>query len=176
MSTRKKSDPADPGSKPAGRHSAVQRETDRGFVVTPLLGALLRVTHEELTQTILRELRKQGIEISETEFGVLRYPGPDGARPTDLAQRCGMTKQAMNYVLAGLESKGYLERSGSPGRRARAVVLTRKGWGLLAAMRRCATGIEKQWARHIGAPRFNAARATLLELAVWLGKIDSPVK
>ncbi len=159
------------GAAPGG-----QVESKHGFVVTPLLGVTLRVTHEELPRAILDALRQQGIEMNETEFSVLRYPGPEGARPIDLAQRCNKTKQAMNYVLAGLEAKGYLERRSSPGRRARTIRLTRKGWVLMAAMRRCATDTERRWAEHIGAQRFEAVRASLLDLAIWLGRIEAPDK
>lgn len=149
-------------------------ESEHGFVVTPLLGAMLRVTHEALTDTILKTLKAQGIEMTETEFSVMRYPGPDGVRPIVLAQRCNMTKQAMNYVLAGLVAKGYVERRSLPGRRARMIFLTAKGWGILAVQRRCALEAEHAWAAHIGARRFDALRASLYELAVWLGKLEPP--
>jgi DNA-binding MarR family transcriptional regulator len=149
-------------------------EPEERFSVTPLLGALLRVTHEALTRGILDSLREQGIEITQTEFSVIRYPGPDGARPIDLARRCNMTKQAMNYVLTGFEAKGYIERRSPGGQRSTTIYLTRKGWKLLSAARHCATEIEARWAAHIGSRRFNALRASLHEIAVWLGKLPVP--
>jgi len=152
---------------------ALAAEPDEPFSVTPLLGALLRVTHEALTRGILDSLREQGIEITETEFSVMRYPGPHGVRPIDLARRCNMTKQAMNYVLAGFEAKGYLERRSPKGRRSTTIYLTPKGWKLLSAARHCASEIESRWAAHIGARRFNALRASLHEIAVWLGKLPA---
>src|SRR5436190_10238762 len=103
---------------------ALAAEPDEPFSVTPLLGALLRVTHEALTRGILDSLREQGIEMTETEFSVMRYPGPHGVRPIDLARRCNMTKQAMNYVLAGFETKGYIERRSPKGQRSTTVYLT----------------------------------------------------
>jgi DNA-binding MarR family transcriptional regulator len=152
---------------------ALAAESDEPFSVTPLLGALLRVTHEALTRGILVSLREQGIEITETEFSVIRYPGPDGVRPIDLARRCNMTKQAMNYVLAGFEAKGYLVRRSPAGQRSTTIYLTPKGWKLLSAARHCANEIEARWAAHIGARRFNALRASLHEIAVWLGKLPA---
>lgn len=176
MSTRKKIKAVSTGRGAAGQsdRSEAKSESKQGFVVTPLLGALLRVTHEALTQTILKCLSAQGIEMTETEFSVMRYPGPHGVRPIDLARQCDMTKQAMNYVLSGLEAKGYIKRKSSPGRRARTIFLTPKGWGLLATMRKCATDTERVWAEHIGVPRFEAVRASLHELATWLGKLEAP--
>ena len=153
---------------------ALAAESDEPFSVTPLLGALLRITHEALTLGILASLKHQGIEMTETEFSVMRYPGPDGMRPIDLARRCDMTKQAMNYVLAGFESKGYIERRSSAGQRSTTIYLTPKGWKLLSATRHCATAIEARWAAHIGGRRFDAVRASLHEIAVWLGKLPPP--
>lgn len=152
---------------------ALRTEVDGPFSVTPLLGALLRITHEALTLGILESLRQQEIEMTQTEFSVMRYPGPDGVRPIDLARRCNMTKQAMNYVLAGFEAKGYIERRSPAGQRSTIIYLTRKGWKLLSATRRCATEIEARWAAHIGARRFDALRASLHEIAVWLGKLPA---
>ena len=151
----------------------LQTESDGPFFVTPLLGALLRITHEALTLGILDSLRQQGIEMTQTEFSVMRYPGPDDVRPIDLARRCNMTKQAMNYVLSGFEAKGYIERRSSAGQRSTIIYLTRKGWKLLSATRRCATEIEARWAAHIGARRFDALRGSLHEIAVWLGKLPA---
>jgi signal transduction histidine kinase len=42
-----------------------------------------------------------------------------------------------------------------------------------AARDGCATEIEARWAAHIGARRFNALRAALEEIAVWLGKLPA---
>jgi DNA-binding MarR family transcriptional regulator len=152
---------------------ALEAESAEPFSVTPLLGALLRVTHEALTRGILDSLREQGIEMTETEFSVMRYPGPDGVRPIDLARRCSMSKQAMNYVLAGFEAKGYIERKSPRGRRSTTIRLTPKGWKLLSMTRHCATDIETGWAVRIGSRRFNALRASLQDIAVWLGKLPA---
>ncbi|MGD9920898.1 MAG: MarR family winged helix-turn-helix transcriptional regulator [Pseudorhodoplanes sp.] len=163
-----------PGNTKKNGAEALAAESETPFSVTPLLGALLRVTHEALTLGIIEAVGRQGIEMTETEFSVMRYPGPHGLRPIDLARRCNMTKQAMNYVLAGFESKGYIERRSPPGQRSTTIYLTPKGWKLLSATRQCATEIEAQWAAHIGAERFDAVRASLYEIAVWLGKLPDP--
>lgn len=172
-----KSDGRSTREEPLGNDNpALAAESEKPFSVTPLFGALLRITHEALTLGILESLREQGIEMTETEFGVMRYPGPDGVRPIDLARRCNMTKQAMNYVLAGFEAKGYIQRKSLVGQRSTTVCLTPRGWKLLSATRHCATEIEARWAAHIGPRRFDALRASLQEIAVWLGKLppDAP--
>jgi hypothetical protein len=35
-------------------------------------------------------------------MAVFRYPGPDGERPGIIAERAGMSKQAMNRLLGSL--------------------------------------------------------------------------
>ena len=44
-------------------------------------------------------------------MAVLQFPGPDGVRPGTLAERAGMSKQAMNQLLRSLEDLGYITRS-----------------------------------------------------------------
>jgi len=39
-------------------------------------------------------------------MAVLQFPGPDGARPIELAERAGMGKRAMNQLLRSLEGVG----------------------------------------------------------------------
>ena len=139
--------------------------------LTPLIGSLLRLPHEVVTERLLLVLADKGFDITATELGVFLYPGPDGRRPVDLARQCHMTRQAMNYVLAGLERRGYIERQDVAGTAARVVHLTAKGWETVEPIRSCAVEIEQEWAAHLGAQRFEALRDTLHDLAMWLGKL-----
>ncbi|MGE5114883.1 MAG: MarR family winged helix-turn-helix transcriptional regulator [Betaproteobacteria bacterium] len=136
-----------------------------------MVGTLLRLPHEVVTARMLAALQSQGFDLSPTELGVFLYPGPDGRRPIDLARQCNMSRQAMNYVLAGLERRGYLERHAGPGSAGRVVRLTARGRATIAPIRSCVAGIEREWAEHLGAERFDALRTTLRELATWLGKL-----
>jgi DNA-binding MarR family transcriptional regulator len=81
-----------------------------------------------------------------------------------------MTRQAMNYVLSSLESRGYIAR-GTTGN-ASVVHLTDRGWELVPVIRCCIATIEKEWTMHLGKRRFEALRSTLLDLSTWLGKLD----
>jgi len=77
-----------------------------------LIGALLRVPTEAIFRRIVRELNAAGFEgISLAHIAVLRYPGPDGERPSVLAERAGISKQAVNRLLGSLEDLGYLKRT-----------------------------------------------------------------
>jgi DNA-binding MarR family transcriptional regulator len=139
--------------------------------ITPMIGSLLRLPHEVIVARILSALNAKGFDISPTELGVFLYPGPDGRRPTELARQCNMTRQAMNYVLAGLEHRGYIERHTGPSPAARVVRITDRGWAMVAPIRDCVAAIEQEWTTHLGARRFKALRATLRDLSIWLGKL-----
>lgn len=121
---------------------------------------------------MLATINTNGFDITPTELGVFLYPGPEGRRPIDLARQCNMTRQAMNYVLAGLESRGYILRQAGPTAAARVVRMTDGGWEVIAQIRKCVAEIEKEWAAHLGAQRFAALRETLHDLTLWLGKLN----
>jgi hypothetical protein len=46
--------------------------------------------------------------LSMPHRAVLRFPSPDGTRPGILAERAGISKQAMNRLLGSLEDLGYV--------------------------------------------------------------------
>src|SRR5213592_3489440 len=116
--------------------------------VTPMIGSLLRLPHEVVVARMLAALNSNGFDITTTELGVFLYPGPDGRRPVDLARQCNMSRQAMNYVLAGLEHRGYIERQAGAGSAARVVRMTDRGWEMVAPIRSCLAEIEQEWAAH----------------------------
>src|SRR5215472_3871258 len=94
-----------------------------------LIGALLRVPAQAIHRRIIRELNSAGFDgFSMPHMAVLQFPGPDGVRPGILAERAGMSKQAMNQLLRSLEGLGYIVRSDAPDEgRARIVRFTKRG-------------------------------------------------
>src|SRR6186713_1407501 len=80
-----------------------------------LIGALLRVPAQAIQRRIIAELNASGFDdLRVPHMAVLQFPGPDGVRPGALAERAGMSKQAMNQLLKSLEALGYLTRSDAP--------------------------------------------------------------
>jgi hypothetical protein len=68
-----------------------------------LIGAMLRVPAEAIHRRILHDLNAAGFKgLSLPHMAVFRFPGPDGVRPGVLAERAGMSKQAMNRLLGSL--------------------------------------------------------------------------
>jgi DNA-binding MarR family transcriptional regulator len=67
----------------------------------------------------------------------------DGSRLTELAGRANMTPQAMGEVVDELVELGYVVREPDPSdRRAKLIVLTKRGRECVAAGRRTIDGIE----------------------------------
>ena len=139
--------------------------------VTPMIGALLRLPHEAVVTRMLAALRREGLELSQTELGVFLFPGPDGRRPSDLARQCGMTRQAMNYVLTGLEEGGYLQRHDAETPNGRVVRTTERGRRVIRVLRAEIDEIEREWSAHLGTGRYGQLRDSLYEIARWLGKL-----
>lgn len=131
----------------------------------PLIGARLRHLLGAVEQRIGRALADAGFtDIHLVHFKLLRFPPPENERPIDLAQRAGMTKQAMNYLLLQLEELGYVRRVASEGS-ARRISLTEKGWKVAQIQRATVRAIEREWSRRMGAARFKTFYAVLEELA-----------
>jgi DNA-binding MarR family transcriptional regulator len=131
------------------------------------LVTLIRRLHQAIRAEIAEQVRAHGFDdITTSHIYVFQTPGPDGVRPTELARRTLMTKQAMNHLLAGLQSGGYLERAASPDDgRARVLRLTKKGRVLTTVIQESAAEIEHRWSDALGPRRMQ-------DLVVALGELD----
>ena len=138
-----------------------------GHATPTLIGALLRVPAQAIHRRIIAELNAAGFEeLRVPHMAVLQFPGPDGVRPGVLAERAGMSKQAMNQLLRSLEGLGYLARSAAPdGGRARVVHLTPRGRAAYERIHDVLREIEKEWSLELGARDF--ARLNKLLLRAW---------
>lgn len=131
-----------------------------------MIGALMRLPWEAVSFRLLRALHENGFDdIDSPQLGVLLWPGPHGMRPSDLAARMRITKQALNYLLGDLERLGYLERHPDPDdRRARRIALTERGRSLVPVLRAAVVETEREWAAALGEDRFAQLRELLIEL------------
>jgi DNA-binding MarR family transcriptional regulator len=131
-----------------------------------LIGALLRMPWERVLRRMLAHLHEQGFDdLDAPHLNLVLYPGPQGARPSELAARRGMSKQAVNYLLGELERLGYLERRADPeDRRSKRIVLTPRGEQAGHTIRDAVRGIEQDWEKQLGQERFAQLRSLLLEL------------
>jgi DNA-binding MarR family transcriptional regulator len=132
----------------------------------PLIGALLRMPWEAVQRRMLERLHEHGFEdLDAAHMNVFQYPGPQGAKPSELASRLRVSKQALNYLLGELERLGYLERHPDPDDlRAKRVALTRRGVSAIEVIRGAVAELETEWGRKLGPKRFADLRALLQEL------------
>jgi DNA-binding MarR family transcriptional regulator len=132
----------------------------------PLIGALLRMPLDHVRRHMLERLHARGFDdIEQAHLQILQYPGPQGARPSELAARLRMSKQAVNYLLGQLERLGYLERVGDPDdQRSKRIALTKRGVDAAHTIRDAVAEVERDWERHLGRRRFTELRSLLGEL------------
>ena len=87
-----------------------------------------------------------------------------------LAERLGVTQQAVSKAVADLERRGYVARGPDPDdARARRVALTERGEAAIAGGRRHRAAIEAEVAAKLGARRVEAARRVLVDVLRDLG-------
>src|SRR5579862_657277 len=121
----------------------------------PLIGALLRMPWEVVQEHMLAQLHAAGFtDFDPSYLTVFRYPGPHGERPSELAARRRVSKQALNHLLGQLEQRGYLSRDADPeDGRSKRISLTPRGVEAVAVIRRAVAEVEDRWARRLGPKR-----------------------
>jgi DNA-binding MarR family transcriptional regulator len=131
-----------------------------------MIGALLRLPWEAIQEHMLERLHADGFaDFDASYLIVVQYPGPQGERPSDLAARLRISKQALNHLLGQLEHLGYLERRPDPDdRRSKRIALTPRGTRAATTIRKAVAEMEDAWKQRLGPRRFAQLRALLQEL------------
>jgi DNA-binding MarR family transcriptional regulator len=131
-----------------------------------MIGALLRLPWEAVQEHMLERLHADGFaDFDASYLIVVQYPGPQGERPSDLAARLRISKQALNHLLGQLEHLGYLERRPDPDdRRSKRIALTPRGTRAATTIRKAVAEMEDAWKQRLSPRRFAQLRALLQEL------------
>jgi DNA-binding MarR family transcriptional regulator len=121
---------------------------------------------DAIVARMLAGLHEAGFDdIVPAHLSVLRYPGPQGRRPSELAAERGMTKQAVNYLLRQLEQLGYLTRMGDDrDQRSKRIELTTRGLAAAENIRDTVREIEHDLEAELGVARFAELRSLLVDL------------
>lgn len=144
---------------PPGNHG----EADAPEVPLP---ALLTRAKEITVDLLHRKLNEEGFEGIRYRHGaVFRSIEEGGSRLTTLAERSGLTKQALAELVGELGRLGYVERVPDPDdRRAKIIRLTERGAEGQAAAARILAEIEQRWAQHLGSDRIAMLRRTIEDI------------
>jgi DNA-binding MarR family transcriptional regulator len=121
---------------------------------------------ETVRRRMLERLHEHGFtDLEPAHLIVLQYPGPQGTRPSELAARLRISKQALNYQLGQLERLGYLDRQPDPtDMRSKRIVLTQRAASAIPVIRETIAELETDWAQQMGPERFTQLRDLLIEL------------
>jgi DNA-binding MarR family transcriptional regulator len=133
----------------------------------PYVGAMFRVVWQWVRVQLYAGVVEAGFDdLSAAHVALWRYPGLEGVRPSQLADRAGITKQSVNDLLGHLEGRGYLSRvPDSVDGRARVVRLSAKGRRLQGVIYDAAGAAQQQIEEILGPQRFAQLQSSLELLA-----------
>ncbi len=104
-----------------------------------------------------------GRGLRSSQLRLLSLTPTRGMRVTDLAERVGMTKQALGEFADALEERGLLESLRDPAdRRVRILRLTADGRAAVVAGERLIDEVEQEWRERVGPETWDSLRANLL--------------
>lgn len=132
----------------------------------PSVVALLRMVWEDAILEVHEGLVDAGFDdIRPGHRIVLPDVLTAGLRPTELASRLGVSKQAANDVLREFEAGGYITLVPDPDDgRAKRIVATERGTALVRTALDVSGRITGRWAERIGEERFAAFKDVLREM------------
>lgn len=129
--------------------------------VLALLGYVLDGFRRELG---LHGTPRQGLRSSQVRL--LSLTPAEGMRVTDLAERVGMTKQALGEFANALEEKGLLESLRDPAdRRVRILRPTAAGRRVVRDAEKQIAAAEEEWRERLGSRKWEQLRRLLVEAA-----------
>ncbi|MFO0667685.1 MAG: MarR family winged helix-turn-helix transcriptional regulator [Polyangiaceae bacterium] len=116
-----------------------------------------------------------GLSIRASHTALFPHIDLEGTRQSDLAERLGVSKQAIHKLVSELESMGVLERAVDPsdGRATLVRFSQKKGRTLYDGMAVLAA-TEAQMSERLGEKRRAALHEALLMLDAWLDEFDPP--
>ena len=132
----------------------------------PLL-RLLVLASRTMTDGLQQALVADGFDDHRLAHHQVMPNIPDeGIRLTGLAERAGMTKQAMAELVADLERLGYLRREPDPADgRAKLIRFTQRGQRAVEAALRAFEDMEADLAARLGPTAARSLRRSLLHIA-----------
>ena len=131
------------------------------------VGQLLRDALARFEQELIAGATSfEGTEWRPTHNHVLRHLDREGTRASVIAERAGLTRQAITMIVDELEQAGVVRREPDPeDGRAKRIVYTEAGLRSFDESRSRIADIERRWKRELGPERWAELRAALGALA-----------
>jgi len=127
----------------------------------------------DFRQRVRAGLRDRGHTIQPAHASVIVHLRTEGSRLTTLAERAGMSKQAMGKLVDELEALDYVERiADSADGRAKLVRFREPGLAFLADAGEIVAEIWEHYAAQIGERRLRRLRADLVDLVAHLEQVE----
>src|SRR4028119_277163 len=125
------------------------------------IGRLFLRASRSFAALATRKLKERGHEgLGTAHTALLPHLDLEGTRATALAERAGMSKQAVGQVVRDLERQGYVERRPDPSdSRATLVRFTEAGWRFLRDAGDVKREIEAEYGAALGEERVRMLRA-----------------
>ena len=131
------------------------------------LGVLLAACCERVVRTLLTTVGSAGYgHLTSTQAITLLFIGRGIDTVTQLAERTGLTSQAMSKICAALDADGLLDRQPHiDDARSRRLALTAPGRRLHSLLNQASAQAERAWADIVGAQTLDIVRAALAAYA-----------
>jgi DNA-binding MarR family transcriptional regulator len=130
------------------------------------IGRLLLRAQRDFSLRAIEKLRIRGhIGLSLAHTNLLANLDLAGTRITTLAERVGISKQAIGNLVVELEAKSYLKRAVDPvDRRATRITYTDAGWQFLQDAHQVKREIEAEYTAVLGEQGIQMLRSLLTKL------------
>lgn len=127
------------------------------------LGVLLAACCERLVRALLTRLGSAGYgHLTSSQTITVLFVGGGLDTVTQLADRTGMTTQAMSKICSTLQAEGLLDRQPNSGdARSRRLALTTDGQRVHDLLREAGSEAERAWTDLVGADTLRTVRAAL---------------
>lgn len=131
------------------------------------IGRLLLRAYRGFNERAFEKLQAYGhADLGITHAAVLPHLDIDGTHISVLAERAGITKQAMGQLVEELEKKGYVYRQPDPqDRRATLILFTQRGQQFLVDAYHTKEAIEAEYTALLGDEGMTQLRQALLLLS-----------
>jgi DNA-binding MarR family transcriptional regulator len=134
------------------------------------LASLLRMSYAIVRHEALAALQLTGFtDLADGHLTVLSALRDGPRRPIELARRCRMSRQALGYLVKGMEGAGYVERVPGEKTPRRLVQLTAKGAEASGVSAAAYRELEAAWRREEGDKEIDHLHAILAHLVDHFG-------